>query len=81
MAKTNNTREWLKGFEILAGRPIVLSLVIEAGEIKFVSCIAKDYHSLGEEEDEGGDDMPDLNLEKVKNHVKAHELPMTDYIG
>lgn len=81
MAKDNITMQWLKGFEILAGRPIVLSLVIDSGKVRFVSCIAKDYHQQGREDEEECDEMPSIDLEEAKKHVKAHELSLKNYIG
>lgn len=69
---------WLLGFEKLAGRPVVISLLVEDGNIDFVSVVRKKLYLSDESEDP--DETPSIDFEKAKE-TKTTFLEMPDYIG
>jgi len=57
----NTTRTWLLSFEKVAGKPVVVSLLIQDGEIDFLQAIDRKRFFLfqddDDEEDEGGSNV------------------------
>jgi len=73
-----NIEEWLLGFEKQIGKSCVVCVLVEAGEIEFLSCFDKKrYLDLDNEE---GDDQSDLDLKDIKENVDSKSL-VSNYIG
>lgn len=60
---TKSTREWLIGFEKAAGQPVVVTLVVQRGVVRFYSCVSK-RAALHDDEDED-DGPPGVNLARI----------------
>lgn len=87
MAKTTkkdkeDLKEWLLDFEKKIGKGIVVSLLIEDGNVRFVSCVDKKRY-LGKEDDfeSDEDEEPKIDFERRKKDVRTHLLKHKDYIG
>lgn len=61
-----NIEEWLLGFENLVDNPVVISVLVEEGNIKFLSCLDKKRYL--DHDSEGGEDE-EIGLE-FKDHKK-----------
>jgi len=69
-----NYEAWLLSFERLAGKPVVVSLLVDKGRIEFVTCLdRKRYLDLIDDE---GDD-PSVELVALKHK----DLNLKNYIG
>lgn len=69
---------WLLNFEKQAGRPVVVSLMIENGHVDFMSCVNKKQFSMEWSPD---DDSPDFDLKKINKDSIQACIDRQDYIG
>lgn len=72
---------WLLSFEKLAGRPVVVSLLIEDGDIDFVSAIRKKTYMLDDNIEDPENEPPTINFNQAKKDNTDTYLKSRDYIG
>jgi len=72
---------WLLSFEEAAGRPVVVSLLIEDGEIDFMSAVRKNIWTGSDIESDGDadDGEPDVDFQTIRK--KAAMPDHYSYIG
>lgn len=73
--------KWLLMFEELVGKPVVVSLLIEKQKIGFLTCWNKSLYERLSENDDEGDESPEIDLEKAKKEIKSLHLDHKTYIG
>lgn len=83
VAKVDSITNKILSLERIAGEPVVISLLVEDGDIEFVSCVAKQHSLLKEDE---GDEEPGVDLTKIREDVKGRNLlscksKVKNYIG
>ena len=73
---------WLLNFERQAGRPVVVSLLIEEEEISFVACFRKKVYEEMQDDDEP-EEYSRINLKDLKPKINArlNKINVSDYIG
>lgn len=72
---------WLLGFEKMAGRAVVVSLLIENQDIEFLSAVRSRGYALDENTEDPGDDAPTIDFEKAKLYSDMSKMNFKDYIG
>ena len=76
-------KEWILSFERLARKPVVVSLLIQDGNIEFVNCSDRN-RVLDVDDDEADDeaDSPRQSLnELAEERTRSARLSFKDYIG
>lgn len=71
---------WLLSFEKQAGIPVIVSLLIEKDQIKFISCVNKIHFNIDGEAD---DSSPELVFQDIKENKQQPITSMSvlNYIG
>jgi len=75
---------WLLNFERQAGRPVVVSLLIEDKDISFVACFRKKvYEEMNQESDDEPEEYeyPKIKLKDLKINARPNKINVFDYIG
>lgn len=75
---TKDYEAWLLNFERAAGRPVVVILAIQQGEVEFISCNNKERYL--DEPDDDEPDTPDKPLEVERKNIRS-SLETNFYIG
>ena len=74
--KPKKDMAWLMGFETLAQQPVVVSLIVEMGNVDFVACITKKHYQDGGDDPKGTEEKPGKgNDNQFKKNL------MRSYIG
>jgi hypothetical protein len=84
MAKTikksaEDLKQWLLDFEAKVGKGVVVSLLIEDGNIDFISVVDRSRY-LGIDNDSEGEE-PSIDLKESKKKVEPYALNVKNYIG
>jgi len=76
---TENLEEWILSFERLARKPVVVSLLVQEGNIEFINCTDKNRFLDYDDEEESNEhiSLKDLENQSIINS----KLNIKDYIG
>lgn len=74
--------EWLLNFEKQAGRPVVVSLLIEDEDISFVACFRKKvYEEMSDDDEPEPEEYSKVNLKDLRTMARPNKINVSDYIG